>query len=194
MRTVELIGELRSSVEGQLAQIGRIRSLPLDRLQQRPAPGRWSVLEVVEHMNLSSGHYIRRLHKLYSDPGIALRMHDDFVPGRWGDLATNAMRPDPSGAISWKMKTLFFFEPRTAKTKGLRALDDFETMLRATLVLLDIASQRGLDGPKVTSTLGPVLRFKPGDAFRFPIGHQERHMLQVRSVLQALGLEASLAL
>jgi hypothetical protein len=41
-----------------------------------------------------------------------------------------------------------------------------------------------LEGEKVTSTLGPILRFKVGDAFRFPIAHQQRHMLQIERVLE----------
>jgi hypothetical protein len=45
-----------------------------------------------------------------------------------------------------------------------------------------------LDGAKVTSTLGPILRFKVGDAFRFPLAHQERHMLQIERTLAALGV------
>ncbi|MEO5584289.1 MAG: hypothetical protein ABIQ75_02450, partial [Flavobacteriales bacterium] len=42
------------------------------------------------------------------------------------------------------------------------------------------------ESPRITSTLGPVLRFKIGDAFRFMIAHQERHFLQIERSLQAV--------
>ena len=51
---------------------------------------------------------------------------------------------------------------------------------------LERARTRGLEGEKVTSTLGPILRFKVGDAFRFPIAHHQRHMLQIERVLEVV--------
>ncbi|MEO8734696.1 MAG: hypothetical protein ABI373_10230, partial [Flavobacteriales bacterium] len=53
--------------------------------------------------------------------------------------------------------------------------------------LLEKALSQGLEGPRITSTLGPVLRFKIGDAFRFTIAHQERHFLQIERALKAVG-------
>ncbi len=192
MHTTALIDDLQAALARQLEEVAVLRSFPLEVLTRAPAPNRWSVLEVIEHMNLSSGHYIRRLGKLYHDPSSKFIMSASFTPGRWGEQATQAMRPDAAGRISWRMKTLFFFEPRKAKVKGMAALDEFETMLLTTKDLLEMARERGLEGPKVTSTLGPILKFKPGDAFLFPIAHQERHMLQIRNAMQDLGLEASL--
>ena len=36
---------------------------------------------------------------------------------------------------------------------------------------------------KVTSSLGPIIRFKVGDAFRFPVAHQQRHFLQIERLV-----------
>jgi hypothetical protein len=82
------------------------------------------------------------------------------------------------------MKTLGMFEPRSARLVGQASLDRFLELLdRFEKVLLQ-ARTRGWEGPRVTSTLGPVLRFKVCDALRFPIAHQERHMLQIERTLQ----------
>lgn len=32
---------------------------------------------------------------------------------------------------------------------------------------------------RVVSSLGPMIRFKADDAFRFSVAHQERHFLQI---------------
>ena len=183
MGTHELINELRSTLDHQLARSEELRSYPIALLRTRPEPKRWSVMEVIEHMNLSSGVYYRGLRELYTDPASGLRLTPAFNPGRWGEMSTKAMRPGADGTISWKMRTMGMFEPRTKDTQGWTALDGFQSMLRGLIELLEIAKVRGLEGGKVTSSLGPILRFKAGDAFRFPIAHQERHMLQVDRTL-----------
>jgi len=182
--TQTLIRDLNSVLQRQLDVCRGLRALPLYRLQRRPAPARWCVMEVVEHMNLSSGHYFRQLKALYDDPRRTVRHEARFVPGRWGELAVNAMNPRADGTIGWRMRTLGMFEPRTAITKEWQALDEFEAMLVAFQHLLVQAEQRGMEGAHITSTLGPILRFKVGDAFRFPIAHQQRHMLQIERTLE----------
>ncbi len=183
MDTRALIADLQRTLRAQLEEAQGLRSLPPEILRARPEPKRWSVLEVIEHMNLSSGHYYTALQRIYGGTNNGLRSAPNYTPGRWGNYFTNAMKPKTDGAISWKMRTLGRFEPGTSGSVALGALDRFEAMCRGFIGLLERARTRGLEGEKVTSTLGPLLRFKAGDAFRFPIAHQERHMLQVRRTL-----------
>lgn len=186
LNTLALIDHLQERLRDQLAQLETLRTLPLTTLTRRPAPKRWSVLEVVEHMNLSSGVYHRRLDACYAQAQNGLRFAPTFTPGRWGQLATTAMQPGADGRIGWRMRTLFAFEPRTAHTQGLTAIDRCAEMLHGLHGLLERARTRGVEGERITSTLGPILRFKAGDAFRFPIAHQDRHFLQIRRTLEAV--------
>jgi len=187
MDTHAFIDVLVTTVERQLARSEALRNQTLERLQRRPEPKRWSVMEIVEHMNLSSGVYYRGLSALYARPENKLRFASTYSPGRLGALSTKAMQPGTDGTISWRMKTMGMFEPRTATTKGWSALDEFQEMLRGMLQLLSEAKVEGIEGEKITSTLGPILRFKAGDAFAFPIAHQERHWLQIERTLKELG-------
>ena len=186
LETSTLIRELSGTLLHQLAFCRELRALPLGGLQKRPAPDRWCVMEVVEHMNLSSGPYFRRLKALYGDPRSSVHPEGLFVPGRWGELAVKAMNPKADGTIGWRMRTMGMFEPRTATTKEWEALDQFEALLMTEQDLLVQAGQRGMGGARITSTLGPILRFKVGDAFRFPIAHQQRHLLQIERVLEVV--------
>lgn len=181
--TRDLIAALQAELRQQLQRCAQLRELPLERLHQRPDPKRWSVMEVLQHMNLSSGHYHRHLERLYANENNGLRFRTTFTPGRWGDYSTTAMDPKTDGTINWRMKTMGMFEPRNVATTGWQALDDFEAMCHGFIGLLERARTRGLEGEKVTSTLGPILRFKAGDAFRFPIAHQRRHWLQIERAL-----------
>ena len=184
--TRDLIATLQSELRLQLQRCAQLRELPQEQLHQRPDPKRWSVMEVLQHMNLSSGHYHDRLQRLYAQENNGLRFRTTFVPGRWGDFSTKAMDPKADGTIGWRMKTMALFEPRNVATTGWQALDRFEALCHGFIGLLERAKTRGLEGEKVTSTLGPILRFKVGDAFRFPIAHQRRHWLQIERVLAAL--------
>lgn len=183
MDTHKLIDDLQRTLRAQVEEVQGLRSLPLKVLRTRPEPKRWSVLEIIEHMNLSSGHYYAALRRIYAEADNGLRSLSNYTPGRWGNYFTEAMRPKADGAIGWKMRTLGRFEPRAVGSVELDALDRFEAMCLGFIGLLERARTRGLEGEKVTSTLGPLLRFKVGDAFRFPIAHQERHMLQIRRTL-----------
>lgn len=186
LETRTLISDLQATLHKQLQRCTELRQLPLELLQRRPVPKRWSVLEVVEHMNLSSGHYHDRLQRIYADENNHLRFRTTFTPGAWGQRMMNTMQPKSDGRIPWKMPTMGKFEPHVTEHRILRPLDDFETMLNGFIGLLERARTRGLEGEKVVSTLGPILRFKVGDAFRFPIAHQERHMLQIEHTLERL--------
>ncbi len=190
LATRKLIGELQAVLQEQIAQVGSLLELDAADLSTRPDPDRWSVLEIAEHMNLSSGHYLRLLQKVYSDPKSNIVFKETFTPGRFGEMGVKAMRPTAEGKINWKMRTLGIFEPRTASTKGKAALEELRSMLKGFMALLEQAKVRGLEGERITSTLGPILRFRMGDAFRFPIAHQQRHFVQIDRTLQWIGVSA----
>ncbi|MCW5900608.1 MAG: DinB family protein [Flavobacteriales bacterium] len=187
MNTRDLIDALQNELRRQLEHCALLREMPLERLHLRPAPKRWSAMEVLRHMVISSGHYHARLERLYADENNGLRFRTNYLPGRWGDFSVKAMEPKPDGRIGWRMKTMGMFEPRHVATTGWLALDDFEALCRGSIGLLERARTRGLEGEKVTSTLGPVLQFKAGDAFRFPVAHQRRHWLQLERTLHEVG-------
>lgn len=196
--TAAFIDDLQRTLREQLDRAAALRASPLEGLRQRPAPKRWSVLEVVEHMNLSSGHYRQRVMRLFADPRSGLFPSPTFTPGRWGHRFTEGLRPTADGSIKDRMRTLWLFEPKPGRADDLRTIDRFEAMLRDFVQVLEQARTRGLEGPRVTSTLGPILRFKVGDAIAFSVAHQERHFLQIERTLAAVrqqmpGLNASLA-
>lgn len=184
--TEQTMTELLNAIAQQRARAEELRQLPIESLHQRPEPKRWSVAEVFEHMNLSSGHYLDRLQRIYASPSRRTTRNSTFEPGRWGEMGVKAMRPDANGRISWHMKTLWMFEPKSARTVGYASLDRFVEMLDGFTKILQEAREKGWEGPRVTSTLGPLLRFKVCDAIRFPIAHQERHMLQIDHTLEMI--------
>lgn len=184
METDRLIDDLRRTLDAQLVRLKALRELPLTLLERRPAPKRWSVLEVCEHLNLLSGHYLRHLERAYASGGFTRAAR--HRPGYWGGKLTRMMQPRPDGSVPRPMSTLWIFEPRKAPSKRLAALDECIAMVQRLRDVLDKAERDGLEGPRITSTLGPIFRFKAADAFSFATAHQERHLLQIDRTLAAL--------
>lgn len=184
--TDRLIDELIATLRAQRTAVEELRELPMELFHQRATPKSWSIAEVLEHMNLSSSHYLKRVQRIYAERRDALHKRETYSPGSLGERTVHAMRPDGQGRISWRMRTLWMFEPRAERVAGHASLDRFVAMVDGFIEVLRSARIHGLEGPRVTSTLGPILRFKLGDAIRFPVAHQERHMLQIERTLEQL--------
>lgn len=178
-----MIDELAATLRAQMERARQVQGLPEARLRHRPAEGQWNALEIFAHMVLSSGLYERGLRKVFAERAHTLADAPEFKPGLLGEWFTSGMRPKPDGRIAWKMKTLKIFDPARQQGASLESIDAFIRLCTGLLELLEQARHTDLGRMKVVSSLGPVIRFKAGDALRFPVAHQERHFLQLERVL-----------
>jgi len=185
MRTTELIDQLDATLEGQLHRARAVRQLPAEALLYRPVPEKWNALEIFEHMCLSSGIYLRGLERVFNERAESLRINPEFNPGPLGGYFTRSMLPGPDGTISNRMKTLRMFDPPRNSGASQESIDKFIDLCERFRKLLVRARRTDLNRMRVTSSLGPIVRFKAGDAFRFPIAHQQRHFLQLERTLPA---------
>ncbi|MBP7407438.1 MAG: DinB family protein [Flavobacteriales bacterium] len=185
MDSLQLISDLRSTLEEQIARAQQIRALPAAQLLHRPAPEQWNTLEVFEHMNLSSGIYLRNLREVFDRKAVKLKFNAVFTPGRLGAYSVKSMTPRADGTIPLRMKTLGKFEPRKLDGASSGSIDRFVTMCEGFLALLERSEHTDLNAMKVASSLGPIVRFRAGDAFRFPVAHQVRHFHQIERVLRS---------
>ncbi|MBP6312811.1 MAG: DinB family protein [Flavobacteriales bacterium] len=182
LQTNVVIRELQAELKSQLSKLDKLEKLPLDLLNRKPSPKSWSVLETVDHMCLSSGFYLQGLQKIYEKNDRSVKHSAQVVPGRLGSFFTEGMKPKKDGTINWKMKTMARFQPDQSVSSS-EALLEFRTMLVSFERLVDLADQHGMNGEKVVSTLGPLVKFRIVDAFRFPVAHQARHFLQIDRTL-----------
>ncbi|MEM1137995.1 MAG: hypothetical protein AAGI07_19325, partial [Bacteroidota bacterium] len=111
-----------------------------------------------------------------------------FNAGFIGNMMYEKMKPTSNGKINNKMKTFKAVNPSEKYTaSGLDTalvLKNFKQQQGKCLELLNEAQNINLNTVKITSLIGPILRFKAGDAFRFLIAHEQRHMLQAQRVLK----------
>lgn len=183
METSELIEELTNVLDEQIRRAKEIRSLPSGTLLHHPGPDQWNALEIFEHLCLSSGIYVRGLERVFDRRADELRHNPRFHPGLLGNYLTRAMLPKADGTIRHRMRTLRMFDPPRNNGASLASIDRFIDLCERLQRLLVRARTTDLNRMKVTSSLGPIIRFKAGDALRFPVAHQQRHFLQLERVL-----------
>lgn len=178
-----MINALTGVVREQRARALEIARLPAEQLLHRPAPGAWNTLEVFEHLNLSSGIYARGLEAVFLRKAHRYHADPEFRPGFLGNWFTTGLRPGNDGRIRWKMRTFKLFDPARQQGTSQESITRFIGLCDRFLALLDRARDTNLGRMRVTSSLGPLIRFKAGDALRFPIAHQQRHFLQIERAL-----------
>ncbi len=189
MDTITLIENLSTTLHQQMERARTVRSMPADTLLHRPAPEKWNALEIFEHMCLSSGIYLRGLERVFDERAKTLPFIPEFRPGLLGDYFTKSMLPKRDGSIKNRMKTMRMFDPPRNNGASQESIDRFIDLCERFLKLLERARTTDLNRMKVTSSLGPIIRFKAGDAFRFPVAHQQRHFLQLERTLLAVPQE-----
>ena len=183
------------SYEDQIARLNRIvrelehlAELPEAMLLSRPAEGAWSIVETVEHMNKAyAPHYRERLEKALAESPLSGKAPTEFQAGWIARFFCNAMRPQ-DGKRRMKMRTLQKFRPERETGLDLQAsfaaFFNHQVTLKAQILK---ARERDISGKKISSAIGPLVRFTVPEAFEFILAHEERHVLQCRETLEQIG-------
>ncbi len=178
-----LLDSLQADVRQVLLQANQLKRLPLHLLQQQTSPEKWSVAQVLEHLNFYASHYITAMEK-----GIHLTQLSpvaDFHPGWLGNYFTKLMRPAADGRISKKMKAPANALPSRQPDAQL-LLEAFIQHQHHLLNLLQIAKTVNLEKVRIPTSLSKFISLKLGDSFRFFIAHEQRHFVQVDAILKVL--------
>jgi hypothetical protein len=172
-------------IEGYLLQLTSINqdmpgvAGPLSEAQfnWQPAPGRWSVGQNVEHLNITTERYLPVLRAAIADARAAGRLKPGpFALGFFERLFVAVMEPPPR----WRVKT------RPAFVAPSQLSHD-ATLHRWTALQGELAGvireAEGIDlgAIKVKSQFGPVSWTLNG-TFTFLLAHQRRHVWQAREV------------
>jgi uncharacterized damage-inducible protein DinB len=185
-----LLDTLRSDVREIIFKCNQLKQYSGQLLQQAPEADKWSVAQVLEHLNIYSRYYIAaiedRLHLNQSKPDVF------FKPGWLGNYFTKLMKPAENKTITKKMKA-----PKNAVPA---AMPDAEAMLTECLHhqhhllnLLQIAQNVNLNYIRIPISINKYIKMKLGDTFRFLIAHEQRHFLQIENILMALKIAKAAA-
>ncbi|MDN5204425.1 DinB family protein [Fulvivirgaceae bacterium BMA10] len=183
--TMEIIGFVKSELQ----------QMDETLLLKKPSPGKWSIIECLEHLNITGRLYIPQMEeRMISGEKLNSNGSSFYSSGFMGSWSIKSMKPLENGKIKSSMKTFKSFEPKLKDESGQevrRIIDEFQEQQNRLLEVIRKSREMNLNKNKITSALGKILRFRLGDAIAFLIAHNQRHILQIKKTLNALEFSTS---
>lgn len=177
-----LLNELQHQVRGMIEEATRLRNEDPGFLLEQPAPGKWSVAQVLQHLNSYGNYYL---------PAITRGMEKNrsaklfFKTGWLGNYFTKLMQATPQGTVKNKMQSPRDHRPE-AMPDWLPVIGTFLSQQQQLLELLEKAKLKDIGSIRIPISISRVIRLKLGDTFRFLIAHQQRHFIQLRNAFYAV--------
>jgi hypothetical protein len=183
-----LLQDLSNDVNGLLNVLRtRIQPQPHAVLLEQPAPGSWSVIQCLDHLNSYGHYYLPHLHNALSkgeQKGIPAKPL--FRSGWLGNYFTNLMQPKPDGALRSRMQAPQGYRPVIQPDAEL-VITEFISQQEQMLELLRRAGSTDIGHFRIPTSLTRFIKMSAGDTFRFLIAHEQRHMLQALRAMLAYG-------
>ncbi len=183
----KLLDTLEHSVKETIKSALYLQSLNAATLSLCPSKGKWSVLQVVYHLNSYNEYYLPNIERAIAN-GRKILGETSFKPGILGNYFANTMLPGKDGNITNTMKV-----PKDHVAvegyKDIAVLSEFIQGQRHLLELINEA--RGVNMTRITVpiSISKFIKIRLGDTFRFLIAHQQRHFVQITNTLKAVGVE-----
>lgn len=184
--TQAYLQNLRKTVETIIKTVEEItRTYTPEQLSQRPDPNRWSVLDILEHLNLYNDFYLPTFEKtLEKGEAKGLKPRANYSSGWLGAYLTKSMKPQGTN-IPNKMNTFKDKNPILTAVPD-NTVERFFEQHQQILALLKRAAGTDIQQLRMPTTLGKFPTIRLGDGLAFLIGHEERHLLQIQNTLTEL--------
>jgi hypothetical protein len=177
-----LLNDLQYRVRRMIEEVIVLKSEDPGCLLEIPAPGKWSVTQVLEHLNSYSHYYLPAIEQAMKK-NKAAKVY--FKPGWLGNYFTKLMEAGQNGQVKNKMKTPKAHRP-DPQPDWLPVVNTFLAQQQQLLELLEQAKIKDIGSIRVPVSISRFIQLKMGDTFRFLVAHGERHFIQLRNVLQAV--------
>ncbi len=181
MRSVELLEQLQADVRQLILAASHLEKEGRHFLTLQPGAGKWSVAQVLEHLNSYGCYYLPQIEKSLS--GSSSFVMEWFRPGWLGNYFTKIMRPGKDGKIGNKMKAPKNHTPVLTLDIN-NVLHTFMEQQHRLLNLLEDAKGKDIGNIRTPISISRFFRLKTGDTFRFLIAHEQRHFVQISNTLE----------
>ncbi len=189
----ELLNQLEKDTR-EVIETVKNEFVPLnaEQLHWKPSQKEWSIIECLDHINIGVKHYLTEIAKKLDRAGKTdLNGNETFKSGPMGNYFVKMMAPTQAGGIKNKMATFKkFTQFDISAQQPHETIERFMRYQNELLDLLNRSRKVSLQKNRVKSAIGGWLMFRLGDAFRFIIGHNQRHVIQAQKVLQRMDVKA----
>jgi hypothetical protein len=179
-----LLDNLQSDTRQLMVKLNYLRQVDPEVLVQQPAPGKWSVAQVIEHLNSYGRYYLPLLQKK-----LELSVYPasyTFKHGMLGHWFTKSMLPKENNRIANKMQTPKGHRP-PVDIDSKSVMDEFEEQELLILDLMNKAKQTDIGKLRIPISIAPFIKLKMGDVFGFLIAHHQRHFVQIERTKYEVG-------
>ena len=180
MKYSELIAQFKNETNANKKQIDKLLSLTPKQLTWQPAPGKWSIMQCLEHMNRTTRHYLQKI-----DPSNAKKAEGDneFKPGFMGGFLAKGFAQIPPKR---KFKTSKKFYPANDMNPQ-EVLKDFISLNEKMNQRMESLAGTDLNKNKIPSPAFSFMKFRFGDVLNMDAKHTARHLNQVENIMKAEG-------
>ena len=183
MQSSQLLDQLETDTKQIILTLHYLLQEDPGVLVQQPATGKWSVAQVVEHLNSYGRYYLPLIQQALNNSSYTA--NTSFTPGWLGDYFTKSMLPKEDGHISNKMQAPRDHRP-SPHVDSFTVLHEFMAQEKLLLELLHQARTTDLNKIRIPISIARFIKLKLGDTFRFLIAHHQRHFVQVNNTLNAV--------
>jgi len=177
--SIAILEQLQSDVRQLVLATTYLQNEDPELLLIAPGAGRWSVVQILEHLNSYGRYYLTAIEK-------SLRSNkpskETFTPGWFGNYFTKIMKPGGDGRIRNKMTAPKGHRP-PERLDVKPVVDDFLDQQQHLLGLLEQAKQKNIGSIRTPISISRFIKLKVGDTFRFLIAHEQRHFVQIANTI-----------
>ena len=159
----------------------KIRPMKYEQLTWKENPKKWSLIEVVSHLNKVYDKYLTNFEKAVltapSSNGESGKVQHTLL----GRLSIYSMKPKGQKR-RFKVKTFDFFQPDENASSN-EIIETFLTNKEQFNTLIREARLRNLQDIKMPTALGEKMKFYVPECFDFVMAHEERHVVQLQGIL-----------
>ncbi len=180
-KVLERSTEVRSFIDNEIA------SLTSEQLNWKENLKKWSVLEVLSHLNQVYELYAPKFEQALKH---AAKRESQSINGKkqttlLGRLSIYSMLPKKKKR-RFKMTTFDFFEPVSNPNHPNETIKRFLKNKSQFEGFITKSKSLNIEGLKVSTALGEKVRFYIPECFEFVMAHEERHIVQIEELLEAI--------
>lgn len=184
-KSEDLLNELITDVRRIKESAEFFRNSDQTKMAYSPDKQKWSVVQILEHLNAYNRHYLPLIEKELTV--VTQNNNAWFESGYWGEKFTKMMKPSNVYQVKNKMKAMKAYTFSNNLNIDT-VLNEFQVHQDKLLKLLEMAKSRDLNAIRIPITMTSLIKLKLGDTFRFLIAHEQRHMIQARNTLKEMGV------
>ncbi|RYU77929.1 DinB family protein [Hymenobacter persicinus] len=185
-RTTEFLDQLAADLRAlREVTVQRFRTLSDDQLNRRPAPGKWSIGQCLEHLNITGGlvlpvmaRKLKQAQESGSKPAATVKsgfIGRKLIVAMKTPASENPLKSPQQYAPSGSRL------PRTVVEVFSRQLDELANMVEQARTV-------NANAIRIPNPVIPLLYLRLTDQLELLVVHLKRHVLQAERVLDGVGM------